>query len=226
VKPTAASPPESMLAELLGRTTRPERERNLKLIHQICSVQNATSKDFSIRTVGRLCEAADGLKARALYNKASSDYRLLIKTWCEFSGGTGVARGKAAQDMESPFDLLLMKVADPALRSLFQKTYVERNRYRAELNMLKSSTLIQIDRRPLDDKVARQAPFEVLTGVELTQSERAALLRAISAEFLRDEGWHEGSSGEILNQSGRKIFDIGFTRAIRKVLGSSRASKG
>ena len=48
--------------------------------------------------------------------------------------------------------------------------------------------------------------------------EKQALDFAISREFLEQEGWTEGKNGEILNSRGRKIFDIGFANAIRKVL--------
>ncbi|WP_373888187.1 gamma-mobile-trio protein GmtX [Massilia sp. Root351] len=44
--------------------------------------------------------------------------------------------------------------------------------------------------------------------------------RAISAEFLTQEGWSEGANGEILNSRGRKLFDIGFINAIKKTLAS------
>jgi hypothetical protein len=40
-------------------------------------------------------------------------------------------------------------------------------------------------------------------------------------EFLDDQGWREGSHGEILNKVGTTVFDAGFVSAIRKVLGDS-----
>jgi len=52
----------------------------------------------------------------------------------------------------------------------------------------------------------------------LTSSEREALERAIAADFLEDQGWVEGRSGEVLNERGRRLFESGFTRAIRKIL--------
>ena len=35
---------------------------------------------------------------------------------------------------------------------------------------------------------------------------------------LADNGWTEGAHGQILNDRGRTIFEIGFATAIRKVL--------
>lgn len=216
--------PQALLTELLGRKTRPEREKNLNLIHQICKVQQETSRDFSIATVGKLCEAAGGLKARALYNAASSDYRALIDAWRENSAAPKSKSHETHSTDLSVFERNLLRVEDPALRSLLQRVYVDRNKLRAELNMLKSMTVLQIDLRPLVRPANNSGEMQVLTGVDLTESERLALLQALSAEFLDGEGWREGPYGEILNASGRKVFEIGFTRALRKALASGGSS--
>ena len=63
-------------------------------------------------------------------------------------------------------------------------------------------------------------PIAVLTmDAQLTESEREALRHAVSAPFLDDQGWRTGTHGEILTERGRTVFKVGFTRAIRKVLG-------
>ncbi|WP_267873913.1 gamma-mobile-trio protein GmtX [Massilia eurypsychrophila] len=80
-----------------------------------------------------------------------------------------------------------------------------------------------MDRRPLGATVASatgERPVAVLSMVaQLTPSEREALQKAVSAEFLEARGLIEGSHGEIKNDLGRTLFDVGFGRAIRKVLG-------
>jgi len=82
---------------------------------------------------------------------------------------------------------------------------------------------VTVDRRPLGATVVSHpsaAPMAVLTITsQLTPSEREALQKAISPQFLEDQGWREGSHGEILNDKGRPLFEVGYTRAIRKVLG-------
>lgn len=55
---------------------------------------------------------------------------------------------------------------------------------------------------------------------QLTLSEREALQKAVSADHLEKQGLREGTHGEILNERGRTVFDIGFARAIRKILGN------
>ncbi|EOV0239578.1 gamma-mobile-trio protein GmtX, partial [Salmonella enterica] len=50
------------------------------------------------------------------------------------------------------------------------------------------------------------------------ESERRALDKAISNDFLVQEGWVVGAYGEIINQSGRTVYDVGYVTAIRKIL--------
>lgn len=45
------------------------------------------------------------------------------------------------------------------------------------------------------------------------------LQKAVSADYLEERNLHEGSHGEILNERGRTVFEVGFARAIRKLLG-------
>lgn len=51
---------------------------------------------------------------------------------------------------------------------------------------------------------------------QFTDSDSAALRKAISTSFLLQEDWHEGPHGEIVNAKGRTRVDIGFANAIRK----------
>ena len=52
----------------------------------------------------------------------------------------------------------------------------------------------------------------------LTDRETAALRKAISPDFVRQEGWHAGPDGQIVNAKGRTPFDVGFVNAVRKLL--------
>ena len=89
------------------------------------------------------------------------------------------------------------------------------------MNLLKSVTNLQLDRSPTLQGPAPAAPPLLpppAAHPELTASEREALEGAVSPEFLSDQGWTEGRSGEIRNDKGRRLFEQGYTRAIRKVL--------
>ena len=67
---------------------------------------------------------------------------------------------------------------------------------------------------------ANSGPIAILElSSQLTPSEREALEKAISPEFLEEQGWHEGDYGEIVNDRRRILFEVGFARAIRKILG-------
>jgi len=64
--------------------------------------------------------------------------------------------------------------------------------------MLKAKTIFDVDKRPEGDKAAVVAPYP-----QLTESEREALRRAISPDYLKRLGMYEGGRGEILyNHSG------------------------
>jgi hypothetical protein len=58
-------------------------------------------------------------------------------------------------------------------------------------------------------------------SAQLTPSEREALQKAVSASYLEERGLKEGSHGEIVNERGRTVFEVGFARALRKVLGDA-----
>lgn len=105
-----------------------------------------------------------------------------------------------------------------------QGIIAERNKLKAQLNILKANTHVTVDRRPLGATVSSvpgsQQPVAVLeVAAQLTPSEREALQKAVSAEYLAERGLREGSHGEIINERRWTVFEVGFARAIRKVLG-------
>jgi len=211
--------PDSVLEALLAKGGRSNRRANLAKMHEICRKQHeAGSRDFSLPTIGRLVEAEGIMKGRALYNAQSADYKALIEAWAAYAGPPTQKppRTLASHDY-------LMRIEDPAIRSIMQSIIAERDKLRAQLNVLKSHTQVTVDRRPLGATVVSspgaQPVAVVTTAAQLTPSEREALQKAVSAEYLADRGFKEGSHGEILNERGRTVFDVGFARAVRKILG-------
>lgn len=210
--------PDVVLGSLLSKLARAQRQRNLKAVHEICRRQHqAGSSDFSTAAIGKLCEAAGVLKGRALYNAQSADYRALIGAWAAYAGPT---QPKATEVLVS--HEYLLRIEDPAIRSLMQAIVVERNKLKAQLNTLKAHTKVVVDRRPLGAQLVTApgaTPVAVFTvESQLTDSERQALSQAVSPRFLEDRGWRELEHGEIINDKGRTIFDPGYATAIRKVL--------
>lgn len=215
--------PNDVLQALLKKSSRSQKEANLRKLHEVCAVQHAGSKDFTVPTIGRLWETAGGIKARALYNAASDDYRTLIKAWTDFSGPVKVL---PTPDKESRRYGFLARIEDPAVRALVQGVVIERDKLEGEVNLLKSLSTITINRAPaLPTPPAASAPAlhpAPVPSASLTVSERAALERAISPDFLDGEGWVEANNGAVKKENGRTIFDPGFTKAIRKVLDAAR----
>lgn len=215
--------PDEILKRL-KEGARPQKQRSLEVIHEVCAeLRRLGSRDFSLATVGRMSEQRNGVSKAALYNKASADFRTLIQTWAAY-----------AEDAKPKFpgpgkpfaeDDLLQRIGDPALRALMGSILAERNRLRAGLNTLRSHANIVIDRRVLPGEV-KAAPdgqiVQVLTMTEgLLPLERESLEKAISPKFLEQEGWCEGRDGEIRNAKGRKLFEVGFATAIRKLISGS-----
>lgn len=215
--------PDEVLSALLDKGPRRQKVANLRALHEICSVQhgvqNQATRDFSLPTIGRLCEEKGIFKARVLYNAASDDYVALIKAWAAFSGTPDI---KPPKKVVAPpaGHAYLMRIEDPAVRSIMQSVIAERDKLKAQLSLLKSKTQIVVDQRPLSATIAPgDAGVRVLEiASKLTDSERDALRRAISAEFLADQGWSLGPDGEITTDRKRVIYDPGYESAVRKVL--------
>jgi hypothetical protein len=216
--------PDEVLRSLLDKGPRRQKTENLKALHDICAVQhtikNQAVRDFSLPAIGRICEEKGIFKARVLYNAASEDYVALIKSWAAFSGTPSIKPPKKVVTPPAGH-AYLMRIDDPAIRSIMQSVIVERDKLKAQLALLKSKSQIVVNQRPLGATIAPgDAGVPVLEiSAQLTDSEREALRRAISKEFLADQGWNLGPDGEILTERKRVIYDPGYESAIRKVLG-------
>lgn len=217
---SAPIPPDQVL-ERLKSSVRPQKQRNLDIIHVVCrELHQLGSRDFSLATVGRMSEARHGMSRNALYNKASEDFRTLIAAWSAFAGQPAKKQPSPLKSLAE--EDLLRRIDDPALRSLLGGIVAERNRLRGVVNLLKRNASVVIDRRTLPGSThvtpAGQVMQVLAPLADLTVSEIAALRKAISPVFLSQEGWREGPHGEIVNAKGRILFDVGFATAVRKLL--------
>ncbi|MBF0503076.1 MAG: alpha/beta hydrolase [Candidatus Riflebacteria bacterium] len=222
MKGTTDIHPDAVLESLLAKGGRSDRRAKLEKLHEVCRKQHAAgSRDFSLPTIGRMGEAANIMKTgRSLYNAEAADYRTLIEAWAAYAGPSAPKPPKMKASHE-----YLMKIEDPALRSIMQSVIAERDKLKMQINMLKAVTEKIVDRRPLGAKISTtpgSKPMAVLEmSAQLPPYERESLMKAISCEYLERNGLYEGERGEILNEKGRKIFEVGFTRAIRRVLGEN-----
>lgn len=207
--------PDVVLEALLGKARRSTRTERLLKLQKICRAQYDGSKDFSKPTIGKLCELASIFKARVIYNAGSEDYRALLEAWQKFSGSSGVKVSKPATESFQP---LLGQIDNLVVRALVQGILVERNRLRGELNILKSLTVLQIDCRPNPPQQPASSEQNFSTPLKLLDYELAAISRATSSQFIEDQAWKKGQNGEILSESGRVIFDVGYLGGLAKIL--------
>jgi hypothetical protein len=211
--------PDAVLASLLNKGGRSNRRANLAKMHELCRRHHAVgSRDFSLPAIGRMAEAEGILKGRALYNAPSADYRALIEAWAAYAGPAAPKPVKTLASHE-----YLMRIEDPAIRSIMQSIIAERDKLKAQVNVLKANMHVTVDRRPMGVTVSAapgMLPVAVLAlSAQLTDSERESLQKAVSAGYLEERGLKEGTHGEIVNERGRTVFEVGFARAVRKVLG-------
>lgn len=214
--------PPIQLLQQLKEGARLQKQRNLDVVHEICAeLHRLGSRDFSLATIGRMSGERGGISKNALYNKTAKDFQALIEAWRVFSDST---KHKAMPRMEvrpESDESLLRKIPDVAVRSIMGMIIAERNRLRAEVKILKGNTNIVIDKRVLPGQIQKEVGgqlVQVLEACGLSETERKALAKAISPAFLTEEGWREGEHGEVYNAQGRRLFDLGFANAIRKML--------
>ena len=212
--------PNAVLESLLAKSERSSKRTNLAKMYELCRKRHeAGLRDFSLPVIGRLVEAEGIMKGRVLYNAQSADYKALIEAWAAYAGPPAPKPPKTLASHE-----YLMRIDDPAIRSIMQAIIAERDKLKAQLNVLKANTVVTVDRRPLGATALSTSvvePVSVLTlPAQLTASEREALQKAVSSDYLEERGLREGSHGEIVNERGRTMFEVGFARAIRKILGT------
>lgn len=212
--------PDNVLEALLAKGRRSTIRCNLNRLHEICRRQHSIgNKDFSRSTIGRMAEAEGIFQARILYNKTSADYTELIEAWGAYVGP--FTQKKRHKNKAS--DEFLLRIEDPAIRSIMQSVIAERDRLKGELNILKSTTVYTIDKRPIapspHSSSATKHPTALEARERLNQVEREALELAVSRQYLESRGLREGKDGEIYDQSDFMLFEPGFTDAIRIVLG-------
>jgi hypothetical protein len=201
--------PQEIFEALCAKSRSALRLKNLEIIHNLCQAQSQGSNDFSKSTIGRLSEAAGGISRRALYNAASGDFLILIRAWEQVA-----KKGGRPSHFVEISDGLLAKIDDAAIRALVQAVILQRDRLAAEVNLLKASSRLVVDRRPLPSGTGDQVP----SAAGLTASEAEAVQRVLVPGFLVNEGWEEGRHGEVIvAATGRRLFQAGFLPALRKM---------
>lgn len=214
------------LLEQLKANANTRKQKNLDLIHTVCREQyERGSKDFTVATISRIARQRGGPAPSTIHNKTGDDFKGLIQAWARHTGG--VTR-KVRKASNNPVWDVLDLIPDPAVRSVMGAVLAENKKLRGEVNLLKKNANIVIDyRAPSGHSTVPGLSGDYLPadlGLGLTDTEKEALRHAISLKLLKEEGWKEDKYGRILTDKGTQIFKIGFSTAIRKILGEPHAS--
>src|ERR1700676_4499294 len=129
--------PDAVLDSLLAKGGRSNKRARLSQAHELCRKQHRSgSRDFSLPAIGRLAEGQKIFSTgRPLYNAQSADYRALIEAWATYAGPPTPKPPKTLTNHE-----YLMRIEDPAIRSIMQAIIAERDKLKAQLNTLKANT--------------------------------------------------------------------------------------
>jgi ribosomal protein L28 len=204
----------------------PRTKQNLDTLNSILKEYTKSGqKDFSITQIGRISAAESGPGYEALRATRNKHYRTLIEAWAQKCKTTTKKPLLAnARSKSVPVDnKLLERIPDPAVRALFGQIIAERNRYRKEVNLLKQHANITIDKRPVRQfDTSTESSIEVvpsLSGV-LNESEKKALVYAISDECMENNDWQYTQAGQVKDMEyNNEVFPRGFMTGLRKLLG-------
>lgn len=216
--------PDEVLNALLAKGHRRDKEAKLRKLHELCAIEYSRrspgARDLSVANMSKVAEKHGLFKARAIYNEQSRDYATVIKAWGAHNGPQRAKDAKAPSEPKAKY-LFLERIEDPAIRSLCRMALIERDKMRAELNLLKSKTEVVVDMRPLGTEATwgSRDLAAIEPAEQLTDSERKALSAAIDPDVLAKRKLRIGDTGEVIDERGRFVFAPGFATAIAKVLG-------
>lgn len=229
--------PDVVYNALASKPGRTERRNALAQIHDICKrrYQNGIA-DYSISSIGKVCEAEGILKARVLYNAASADYKVLIDTWSLYCvshfAGTGLEKHgeNDERDISRTLNQVLSRIEDSAVRAEVLSLVDERNHLRIKLRLVEAANealKLEISTREACERMpARQTrgrPPKNGSEWTLKPADLAALKKAISPEFITSQGWSLDPHGEIRGQHGEPLYDSGYLQGLRKLLAAKVA---
>jgi hypothetical protein len=107
--------PEVVLRKILARGGRSDKQRNLRLLNDLCRKQHAAGAlEFSFGSIGQLCENEGILRRASLKNPEFDDHRAIISAWDAFARPWYNAESQAAETakrVQKAHDLELTWVA-------------------------------------------------------------------------------------------------------------------
>lgn len=205
--------------DLISRVST-RQAKSLTILNQVLKVQSETEgRNFTIAEISRISVGRGGPSAQTIRNKTGLVFRQLIDAWATQAGTTWKGSSPILKGHQPPKDHeLLQRLSDPALRAIFGQIIAERNRFRNELNILKSHSELIVDRRPIQNSVSAENSVQILPAVQLNDMEISALKAAISGDFFEIRDWTVSKAGQVRDENKREIYKHGYTHAIKKIL--------
>lgn len=205
-----------------GKTTKAQQSLD-KLNETLREYYERGERDFSITAIGRLSAEDGGVGYESIRATANKHYRDLVEAWAaKAKTTTKKPPSNHSRSRRVPQDnQLLERIPDPALRVLFGQIIAERNRYRTQLNILKSQAEVVIDKRPVRQFEASAEPsFELLPSLQgiVSDNEIKALRFAASDECIERQGWLVTQAGQVKTELGEEVFPRGFMTGLRKLV--------
>lgn len=205
----------------VGKTAKTQASLD-KLNETLNAYFKSGKRDFSITTIGRVSEAANGVGYQSIRATANKHYRDLIEAWAAKAQTTikkppSAAARKSGQDYQ-----LLERIDDTAVRALFGQIIRERDRYKSEVNMLKNQTQIVIDKRPTTYTAPQsESAVELLPSLKgiCSENEIKALQSVCTDEWLEALTFKANDLGQVKDEYGQEILPRGFLTGLKKLLG-------
>tara|TARA_Y100001001_G_scaffold159927_1_gene181666 strand:+ start:83 stop:757 length:675 start_codon:yes stop_codon:yes gene_type:complete len=215
---------EAILADLKDGKV-PRTQKNLDKLNDILKAYTESGqRDFSITQMGRVSTAEGGPGYEALRATKNKHYRTLIEAWAaKCKTTTKKPLSPTSRSKSVPQDnKLLERIPDPAVRALFGQIIAERNRYRNEVNLLKQHANITIDKRPVRQfETSSEPSVEVLPALSgiLTESEKKALVYAVSDECMENNNWQTTQAGQVKDLDyNAEVLPRGFVTGLKKLI--------
>ncbi len=216
-----------IIAESLkeGKSVRMQNSID-KLNTVLSEYYESGERDFSVTTIGKVSQDNGGVGYPSIRATKNKHFRDLIAAWAA-KAETTMKKPPVphAESRREPKDNdLLKQIDDPVLRAWMGQIIAERNRFRNELNILKSQTEFVIDRRPVRqfNNQAPDNPVELLPAFTLTEMEKMALKALFDKELLEENGWEIHQNGKVMSvEYDTEVLPRPFAKVIKKVLGET-----
>ncbi|MDN3558202.1 gamma-mobile-trio protein GmtX [Halomonas maura] len=213
---------EAVLDTLKDGKTARTQESLVKLNETLKTYYKSGARDFSITTIGRVSNEHGGVGYQSIRATANKHYRDLIEAWAA-KAQTSTKKPSIASSKKTGDDYqLLERIDDLAVRALFGQIVRERDRYKSEVNMLKSQTKLVIDKRPTPFTESQaDSAVELLPSIKgiCSDNEIKALKSICTEEWLDELDFEENSLGQVKDAYGTEILPRGFLTGLKKLLG-------